>query len=311
MESQKSGVKHEETTCKVLKTDSKTWRLEISDPVDSLIAELDLKKGKFGFKYSNNPQQENSRKDSMNVDFDRQNNVLNLEYIGKDVNKSREISVKVPILDDKVFFQTREIHEIIEVPEKISTPPIIPEKNPEEQVISSNHIEEKKKISLKRKEYKPVKSSINYPIILEGLLDDKNTIKQASLFESFKSTREKIGVKAYLRCLEGKGLVVVDSDEGGIFYKFLEPTKREEITQNERKQFLKAEYPLQLEKLMKDSKIKISELDAMFTTGNERRSVKQFINYNYVVKNLAKKVEDPAGAYYQFESPTLVKTEKI
>ena len=181
-------------------------------------------------------------------------------------------------------------------------------KKPELEV-PSEHVQEKKKISLKRKEYKPVKSSIDYPSILEGLLDDKNTIKQTSLFESFKSTKERIGVKAYLRYLGNKGLVIVDSDEKDIYYKFLGPSQVKETTKpHEKKRFSKEEYPAELEKLMKDSKIKLSDIDAVFKTRNERRSIKQFINHNYIAKGLVKRVDDPSGAYYQFEPSASLKT---
>jgi len=289
---QQSKTAKNEIFCKVEKTDSRTWKLEISDAIDSVTAEINLKDRILGFDYFTKSQQGcPESKDSISFGFDRQKNNIDVTYRGKNGEGSREVLVGIPISTLQVSLQTREI-ENFKVPEK-----------------SSTSTEEEKKTPLKERGYE-TKSSEKYIGKVKENLDEKGNVRESSLFDVFKTGGERIGLKAYLRYLEDRGLVQVSSDGQGTFYHFTEHIKYEHKEKQKRKtekEFSKIEYPTRLKEMLRDNRISISDIDSSCKSGLERRSIKLFIAKNYVDKDLAEKVDDPNGPFYQFKSPDVLK----
>jgi len=161
---------------------------------------------------------------------------------------------------------------------------------------------EEKKISLKGEVYQTLNSG-KYIGKIRELLTNQNIVREDSLFKVFNTSGQRIGVKAYLRCLEIRGVAKEKSDEQGTYYQFLEVSGPEKPEPQEKPTHNKTEYPTELQKLMKGNKIKESDIDNVFTTRNDRRSIKLFIIKNYINKGLAKKIADSSGPYYQFDKP--------
>lgn len=293
---QQAKTAKNEIFCKVEKTDSRTWKLEISDAIDSVTAEINLKDRILGFDYFTKPQQEcPESRDSISFGFDRQKNIIDVTYRGKNGEGSREVLVGIPISTLQVYLQTRETENLI-----------VPEKTKVEK--RSTPTEKKKKTPLKERGYE-TKSSENYIGKIRESLDEKGNVRESSLFDVFKTGGERIGLKAYLRYLETRNLVQVSSDDQGTFYHFTELTKYEHKGKKKtEKEFSKAEYPTRLKEMLKDNRILIGDIDSSCKSGLERRSIKLFIAKNYVDKGLAEKVDDPSGPFYQFKSPDVLKT---
>lgn len=296
---QQSKIAKNEIFCKVEKTDSRTWKLEISDAIDSVTAEINLRDRILGFDYFSKPQQEKPESsDSVIFGFDRQKNKIDVTYKGKNGEGSREILVGIPISTSQVFVQTREILEKLETPGKPKTG----------EIKKTSADTEDKKIPLKERDYE-TKTSKKYIGKIKENLDEKGAVRESSLFGVFKTRGERIGLKAYLRCLEDRGLVQTGSDDQGIFYHFTGPKKYEHKGKKKtEKDFNKAEYPTRLKEMLKDGKILISDIDNSCKSGPERRSIKLFISKNYVEKDLAEKVDDASGPFYQFKNPNALKT---
>jgi len=279
----------DEIFCKVEKTDSRTWKLEISDAIDSVTAEINLRDRILGFDYFTKPQQGcPESKDSISFGFDRQKNKIDMTYRGKNGEGSREVLVDIPISTLQVSLQTREI-ENLKVPKK------------------TKEAEEEKKTPLKKEDYKTAKSE-RYIGKIEKLLDEKRVVSESSLFGVFKTRGERIGLKAYLRHLKDKDLVQVSSDSQGTFYHFTEPIDYEHKDKKKTEiKFNKAEYPTRLKEMLKDGRVLISDIDGSCKSGSERRSIKLFIAKNYVDKGLAEKVDDPNRPHYRFKSSDVLK----
>jgi hypothetical protein len=294
---QQSKTEKNEICCKVEKTDSRTWKLEISDARDSVTAEINLTDRILGFDYFTKSQEgkpENS--DSVSFGFDRQKNNIDVTYRGKNGEGSREVLVGIPISTLQVSLRTKEI-ENLKVPEKTE------ETKPEKEV------KEEEKTPLKEISYE-TKTSEKYIGRIKESLDKSGNVRESSLFNVFKTGGQRIGLKAYLRHLEDRGLVQVSSDDQGPIYHFTKPINYEHREKQKRKTekgFNKTEYPTRLKEMLKDNRISIGDIDSSCKSGPERRSIKMFISKNYVEKGLAEKVDDPKGPFYQFKSPDSLK----
>jgi len=287
---QQSKTAKNEIFCKVEKTDSRTWKLEISDATDSVTAEINLKDRTLGFDYLTKSQQGRpENRDSISFGFDRKKNNIDVTYRGKNGEDSHEVLVGIPISTLQVSLQTREIENL--------------------KVLEKSKFEEEKKTPLKERGYE-TKSSEKYIGKVKENLDEKGNVRESSLFDVFKTGGERIGLKAYLRYLEDRGLVQVSSDDQGTFYHFTEHIKYEHKEKQKirtEKEFSKTEYPTRLKEMLRNNRILISDIDSSCKSGLERRSIKLFIVKNYVDKDLAEKVDDTNGPFYQFKSPDVLK----
>jgi hypothetical protein len=294
----KQNETQEELLCKVMKIDPKTWKLETSDSSSSLIAELNLKERRFNFNYlGKEPKKDDC---TVKVGIDRQKNVLELQYQGKDDNGSlRTLSLGLPLGGATFSIESREVIKSVESPELT---PLIPERKIKETKPIETQEHGKTRAIFEGDGYR-TSNSVKFIPMLKELLENGNTVKKSKILEKYPDHKTRIGMMLYLSALERRGLVTEDKKKKEVIYNFSEGSKS---PKHVRKDYGKEGYPALLAGMLtEDDKISVSDIDKAFQDGLKRRSVKLFITQQYLNKNLATK--DPSGTFYTFNPGVLIK----